>query len=983
MMRAACLKRGFGMIRSDASSISNRRGLLNLNYSIVQNGNECVNHFKYPVARYSHHEHHTNRCTVRDYSFLSTPFDDISCSNRKDSYHQCTIYSRSYSNEKHSLEMDTEHFLNNFKDMNSSQKTRQIQHLTHKWGTLWSKKTLPKNFFKTNHNLNNNRNKIGNSKNIDQIANGIQYVDKLVHILLDTIETETSKGLKEVKSLTSKKQSKFNHPNSKRITGRYDVVYNIALRGWAKAGIHIPSISNMAASKAQTILDRMEAIYDAIYDTSPNKDNEDIIQDIRPHTILYDIVIPAWASSSDDKDGAMRAFELLQHMEDLALTGKNPFAKPSQLTYNGCVHGFAKRGMLPEAEMLLDTMEQKYNATATTNQHQHNNNDYDNTTNNIPDPIICPDVVTYTCIMNAYGKAKIKDAANKAEELLFKMMEMYDRTGNDQVKPNAVTYGTVISLHARSRSKNGAQNADRLLQWLINSQKKVSMELNTNDLNTDDSEYNFDPSNDIVTAHFLTVMLAYSRRRSNDAAPNVERLLMQMENMYQAGNQNVKPNIKCFITCLDAWAKSGEKGAAIRAEKILNRLEKLLINSSNDSMSLNNYAYNTVIDAWARSGEKEASARVDIILDRMNDLYITTQNEAFRPDKITYTSLIRMWTRNKEEEFDSKCARLLSHMEQEYFKGNKRMEPDVILYANVIEAFAKAHKPKLAEVVLDRIEKLYKDGKIRFQPNIVCFNIVMNAYAQSNSQNNADETLRIFQRIKQAQNSENINLVPTVVTFSTCLNGLARSNEGDMVTSAESIISEMCQISTIDLKYTTDAWNSLILFYSRSKLHDKCKRALNVIHRMQDFDVELNLTSYNLVLDASLNAEPTTEAIRTDALNNAIYIFNTLRESRHLNPNSITYNSLLRICDKLIIDDEEREKAIIHAFESCCSEGMVNDTILRTMRKISSHDLYRKTLGKYDTNRDAMLNSLPTDWVQNSGYTKRLSNIIWDQGFKT
>jgi hypothetical protein len=45
-----------------------------------------------------------------------------------------------------------------------------------------------------------------------------------------------------------------------------------------------------------------------------------------------------------------------------------------------------------------------------------------------------------------------------------------------------------------------------------------------------------------------------------------------MEQRYRDGDQAFKPNTRTYTSVIDAWAKSGEKGAARRAEQILNNM---------------------------------------------------------------------------------------------------------------------------------------------------------------------------------------------------------------------------------------------------------------------------------------------------------------------------------------------------------------------------------------------------------------------------
>merc|ERR1712238_151429 len=226
------------------------------------------------------------------------------------------------------------------------------------------------------------------------------------------------------------------------------------------------------------------------------------------------------------------------------------------------------------------------------------------------------------------------------------------------------------------------------------------------------------------------------------------------EKLYEAGNDKLKSDMKCFITCLDAWAKSKERGAAEKVEQILSRMEDLFMNAVDDKNKLNNYGYNVAIDAWSRSGEKGAAARAESILNRMNYVSLTHKNNLVAPDKITYTSVIKAWVNERAEGFEVRAATLLSEMEQRYLDGHEAVKPDVMAYATVIDAIARSddkNKVSKAEIILD---------KMNHQQNINCtvdtWNALLNVYAKSPLSNKAKEAFNVIHRMEIAGVRPNI-----------------------------------------------------------------------------------------------------------------------------------------------------------------------------------------------------------------------------------
>ena len=72
---------------------------------------------------------------------------------------------------------------------------------------------------------------------------------------------------------------------------------------------------------------------------------------------------------------------------------------------------------------------------------------------------------------------------------------------------------------------------------------------------------------------------------------------------------------------VDAWARSGEGGAAAqRAEALLQQMHELYQSGKHESLRPTTGMFNAVINSWARSREKIAPVRAEQILDWMQNL---------------------------------------------------------------------------------------------------------------------------------------------------------------------------------------------------------------------------------------------------------------------------------------------------------------------------------------------------------------------------
>lgn len=111
-----------------------------------------------------------------------------------------------------------------------------------------------------------------------------------------------------------------------------------------------------------------------------------------------------------------------------------------------------------------------------------------------------------------------------------------------------------------------------------------------------------------------------------------------MEKRFRDGEEDFKPNTRTYTSVIDAWAKSGEKGAAMRAEQILNNMITRFDATGDLDVKPNVHTANAVCNACAfskhpddREEALQIAFRVFEWLDNQSDM---------KPDSYTYTILL-------------------------------------------------------------------------------------------------------------------------------------------------------------------------------------------------------------------------------------------------------------------------------------------------------------------------------------------------------
>ena len=148
----------------------------------------------------------------------------------------------------------------------------------------------------------------------------------------------------------------------------------------------------------------------------------------RPDVVGCTSVIVA-LSRSGEADGAERAESLLSQLKTAHASGEHHL-KPTRAVYNALIDCWAKSGRgtyaARRAEALLHEMEDS------------------------GDLAVSPDIVTYNAVLNAWAKSGTRCCANKAEEYLERMWELYDE-GRGCIAPNDKSFNTVSGFR---RSNN-------------------------------------------------------------------------------------------------------------------------------------------------------------------------------------------------------------------------------------------------------------------------------------------------------------------------------------------------------------------------------------------------------------------------------------------------------------------------------------------------------------------------------------------------
>jgi hypothetical protein len=187
----------------------------------------------------------------------------------------------------------------------------------------------------------------------------------------------------------------------------------------------------------------------------------------------------------------------------------------------------------------------------------------------------------------------------------------------------------------------------------------------------------------------VQVMDAIARSGDQTSGKRAEELLDEMEYLFQAGNEEMKPSRRSFNAVMLAYRNEGDGGR--KAEELLSRMENLA-DSGRYVLTPDVVSYNCVIGAIVDDNNSEgAEDRAQAVLDRMEERNI-------RPDGRTYSPVIEAWLRRNDDKGHALAEMMLKQF-LEKVETNKQQHSRDPLYEDAVWDVINAYRRSSGESI--------------------------------------------------------------------------------------------------------------------------------------------------------------------------------------------------------------------------------------------------------------------------------------------
>lgn len=444
------------------------------------------------------------------------------------------------------------------------------------------------------------------------------------------------------------------------------------------------------------------------------------------------------------------------------------------------------------------------------------------------------------------------------------------------------------------------------------------------------------------------------------------------------------PNAIHYSFAIHAVAKSKTMlNKAEKAHQLLQELEDISSihmhdEQNNDMMKANSIIYSEVIQCYAKL-RKGGAQKADQLLRQLENRYIETLDKRFKPDIVTYTSVLTSYAHSNDPDSLNKAERLLKRIESKYHGGDEYARPNKICYTAFLVTLArKGRSPeaaKKAEETITKMERLFEEsGDDSFRPDSQAYNTVIDVWVKSGSPLSVERAKFWLNRMEEKSNNGDIFVKPNIRTYTSVINAF-RNNMKDhcniVCEEAENILKLVEEkYSKGDLELAPDEflYTCVINLWGRSRSRQKAKRAREILKRMEKQKVEPNTVTYTSVLNACEHTNGDVDS-KAEALRIALETFSIMQKSQHIKPNNITFRTIISTVGRLVENQNhtQRNNIISKLFELCCEAGQVDEIVLKNIKKYTP-GLYEKLPKSYLDS--AELCDLPNNWVRQREHNK-------------
>lgn len=302
---------------------------------------------------------------------------------------------------------------------------------------------------------------------------------------------------------------------------------------------------------------------------------------------------------------------------------------------------------------------------------------------------------TTTSVLSTLAKSKEKEAVVWSLALLRRLRDLKEQ-GLSSFELNTYSYNSVLNLFAKRGLSYRAEELLKEMQELASQGNPCGPD----------------------TVTYSCVCRAYANSNNPNGTERVLDILAEVEEKFQDGNANLKPDTFFYNAVLTNLAKAAanDESAAAKAHGIL--LEMELSSVSDNPVNPDIVSYCSVCQAYAISSIPDGAERAVELIQKAEDL--AEQGSLPYPDSIFYSGIALALTRGKIPNI-AMAEKLVHQMEDFDKEGRRNIRPNTVTYNGLLGAWAHSRFPDKLEQALSLLERM-KSGHRESAPDTASYN---------------------------------------------------------------------------------------------------------------------------------------------------------------------------------------------------------------------------------------------------------------------
>lgn len=326
--------------------------------------------------------------------------------------------------------------------------------------------------------------------------------------------------------------------------------------------------------------------------------------------------------------------------------------------------------------------------------------------------------------------------------------------------------------------------------------------------------------------------------------------------------------------------------------------------------------------------------------------------------------------------------------ESTYSNRHTEIKPNTECYKYLIQAISNSKTKYFAsggDVVNQILSTMITDGLI---PDSPCYSYAIRTWVKK-ARNQDSPPKERFQYAEQAHSvlkemdemyhrSGSVEIRPTTHDYNSVIAALANCAVPGAAERAEELLMKMeKKYHDGDVAVMPDVHTYISTIIGWKYCPDVRKRVdggKRVFDRMKkqyqngNHACKPTTESYHSIMNIcrSYPHQTASDEVKKKALACSIETINEMRQSDNAQVNSKTYNMILNAIGTLLDDGSHAQgRAIESVFTKCCEEGLLDQTVLRRLRNVASHDVYRRCVLERVRKGELNVLQLPAAWSRN------------------